>query len=144
MSVPSVMLPGMEIVLVILALAVGAALGVLWARTQLPATALEARVADNAVVKEGLERLHDQMRDLEQHRVSWQSQLKQQVDEVRHSTDSLRRETTSLATALRRPQVRGRWGELHLRRAVELAGLVARCDFDEQVSVRHDPSTGSG
>ena len=78
------------------------------------------------------------MRDLEQHRVSWQSQLKQQVDEVRHSTDSLRRETTSLATALRRPQVRGRWGELHLRRAVELAGLVARCDFDEQVSLRHD------
>ena len=100
--------------------------------------ALESRAADHAVVREGLERLHDQMRDLEQHRVSWQSQLKQQVDEVRHSTDSLRRETTSLATALRRPQVRGRWGELHLRRAVELAGLVARCDFDEQVSLRHD------
>jgi DNA recombination protein RmuC len=55
---------------------------------------------------------------------------------VRHSTDLLRRETTSLATALRRPDVRGRWGELHLRRAVELAGLVARCDFDEQVTVR--------
>jgi DNA recombination protein RmuC len=70
--------------------------------------------------------------------VSWQSQLKQQVDEVRHSTDSLRRETSSLSTALRRPQVRGRWGELHLRRSVELAGLVARCDFAEQVSVRND------
>ena len=99
---------------------------------------LESRAADHAVVREGLERLHDQLRDVEQHRVSWQSQLKQQVDEVRHSTDALRRETSSLATALRRPQVRGRWGELHLRRAVELAGLVARCDFDEQVSVRHD------
>jgi DNA recombination protein RmuC len=68
------------------------------------------------------------MRDLEQHRVSWQSQLKQQVDEVRHSTESLRRETSSLSTALRRPQVRGRWGELHLRRAVEISGMVARCD----------------
>ena len=45
----------------------------------------------------------------------------------------LRRETQSLSTALRKPQVRGRWGELHLRRAVELAGLVDRCDFSEQV-----------
>lgn len=100
--------------------------------------ALEARAADQAVVRESLDRLHDQMRDLEQHRVSWQSQLKQQVDEVRHSTDSLRRETSSLSTALRRPQVRGRWGELHLRRAVEISGMVARCDFDEQVTVRND------
>jgi DNA recombination protein RmuC len=78
------------------------------------------------------------MRDLEQQRISWQSQLKQQVDEVRHSTDTLRRETSSLSTALRRPQVRGRWGELHLRRAVELAGLVSRCDFAEQVSMRNE------
>ena len=78
------------------------------------------------------------MRDLEQHRVSWQSQLRQQVEDVRHSTDTLRRETAALSTALRKPQVRGRWGELHLRKAVELAGLVSRCDFAEQVSVRSD------
>ncbi|MGZ8736279.1 MAG: DNA recombination protein RmuC [Nocardioides sp.] len=123
----------------------GAAVGVLFARGRaaghdaaVTERALESRAADQAVVRESLDRLHDQMRDLEQHRVSWQSQLKQQVDEVRHSTDSLRRETSSLSTALRRPQVRGRWGELHLRRAVELAGMVARCDFDEQVSVRND------
>ncbi len=54
---------------------------------------------------------------------------------MRYSTD-LRRETRSLSTALRKPQVRGRWGELHLRRAVELAGLVDRCDFAEQVAPR--------
>ena len=122
----------------------GAAVGVLWARARGTSTddtarqAIEARAADHAVVKEGLERLHDQMRDLEQHRISWQSQLRQQVEEVRHSTDTLRRETSALSTALRKPQVRGRWGELHLRRAVEVAGLVSRCDFAEQVSVRND------
>jgi DNA recombination protein RmuC len=73
------------------------------------------------------------MRDLEHNRVAWQGQFNQQVSDIRHSTDVLRRETQSLSTALRKPQVRGRWGELHLRRAVELAGLVDRCDFSEQV-----------
>ncbi len=133
------------LLVLVVGVGIGALVGVLWTKSRSVAVdesasrlELEARAADRAVVKEGLERLHDQMRDLEQHRVSWQSQLKQQVDEVRHSTDSLRRETASLATALRKPQVRGRWGELHLRKAVEIAGLVSRCDFSEQVSVRHD------
>ena len=96
----------------------------------------ESRAAEAAVVRESLDRLHDQMRDMAQHGVSWQSQLKQQVEDVRHSTDALRRETAALSTALRKPQVRGRWGELHLRRVVELAGLVDRCDFAEQVTAR--------
>src|SRR3954447_24634238 len=118
--------------------------GLLWARDRgrmSDATAerralqqAESRAAEAAVVRDSLDRLHDQLRDMAQHGVSWQSQLKKQVDEVRHSTDTLRRETTSLSTALRRPQVRGRWGELHLRRVVELAGLVDRCDFSEQVT----------
>ena len=97
---------------------------------------LESRAAEQAVVKHGLESLQEQMRSLQDQRVSSHAQLQQQVADMRHSTDLLRRETSSLATALRRPQVRGRWGELHLRRAVEIAGLVARCDFDEQVTVR--------
>ena len=129
-------------------LALGAVLGGLVVRTRVAVTsvagerhAIESRAADQAVVKEGLERLHDQMRDLEEHRISWQSQLRQQVDDVRHSTDALRRETLTLSTALRKPQVRGRWGELHLRKAVEIAGLVSRCDFAEQVSVRHGDAT---
>ena len=140
------------LITLLLGVALGAVVGLLFARGRasghdaaISRRALESRAADHAVVRESLDRLHDQMRDLEQHRVSWQSQLRQQVDEVRHSTESLRRETSSLSTALRRPQVRGRWGELHLRRAVEVSGMVARCDFDEQVSVRtDDPSTGSG
>ncbi len=98
--------------------------------------AVASRAAEQAVVKHGLETLQEQMQSLQEQRVSWQAQLQQQVSDMRHSTDLLRRETSTLATALRRPQVRGRWGELHLRRAVELAGLVARCDFDEQVTVR--------
>ena len=93
---------------------------------------LEQRAGDQAVVREGLERLHDQMRDLEHNRATWQGQLAQQVADMRHTTDLLRVETRSLSSALRKPQVRGRWGELHLKRAVELAGMVAHCDFTEQ------------
>jgi DNA recombination protein RmuC len=130
-------------VALLLVLAAGVVLGlfvgVLWVRArQVPddVRALQARAADQAVVKQGLDTLRDQMQALRDQRVSWQAQLAEQVAEVRHSTDALRRETGALSTALRRPQVRGRWGELHLRRAVELAGLVSRCDFDEQVTVR--------
>lgn len=133
------------LLVLVIGLALGMLVGVLWARSRTagdddPAARLEleARAADRAVVKDGLERLHEQMRALEDQRVSWQSQLRQQVEDVRHSTDTLRRETAALSTALRKPQVRGRWGELHLRKAVELAGLVSRCDFAEQVSVRSD------
>jgi DNA recombination protein RmuC len=133
------------LVVLLVGILLGLVMGALWARSRADVTgsavarlALESRVADHAVVKDSLDRLHDQMRDLDQHRVSWQGQLREQVDEVRRSTESLRRETSSLSTALRRPQVRGRWGELHLRKAVEIAGLVARCDFAEQVSVRTD------
>jgi DNA recombination protein RmuC len=132
-----------------LALMVGGCLGALaavqWSRRRLQEDrraddrgVLEQRAAETALVKDGLTRLQDQLRELHDERVGWQGQLHSQVDAVRHATDLLRRETSSLATALRRPQVRGRWGELHLRRAVELAGLVGRCDFDEQVSLEHD------
>ena len=73
---------------------------------------------------------------LESQRSAWQAQLREQVDSVRFTSEQLRRETASLATALRRPQVRGRWGELHLQRTAELAGMVEHCDFDVQVSAR--------
>ena len=133
------------LLVLLVGLLLGAVLGVLLARGRSrPGEApdrhvlaqAESRAADAAVVRESLDRLHDQLRDMAQHGVSWQSQLKQQVEDVRHSTDVLRRETSSLSTALRKPQVRGRWGELHLRRVVELAGLVDRCDFAEQVTAR--------
>ena len=110
-----------------LGLALGALLGLLWARSR-PADveALVEASVDKAEVMQGLDRLSDQMLALDRARERWQG-------EFRHQVDALRRETRSLSTALRKPQVRGRWGELHLRRAVELAGLVDRCDFSEQV-----------
>jgi len=104
-------------------LALGTLVGVLWARSR--ASHVEGLV-DQAEVMQGLDRLSDQMHDLDRQRAAWQGEFHQHVSD-------LRRETQSLSTALRKPQVRGRWGELHLRRAVELAGLVDRCDFTEQV-----------
>jgi DNA recombination protein RmuC len=98
--------------------------------------ATDATTQAVAPVKESLDRFDARLRELETSRVQWHAQLKEQIESVRVTGESLRRETSSLATALRRPQVRGRWGEMHLRRAVEVAGLVDRCDFTEQVTVR--------
>jgi DNA recombination protein RmuC len=141
----------------VIGLLLGAVFGVLWvrgrdggqlARVTAERDAAEDRVVDltqertsvgqqmggQAVVKEALDRLHLQLNQLEQGRAAWQSQLHQQVNEMRMSGEALRRETASLSTALRKPQVRGRWGELHLRRTVELAGMVNHCDFTEQAT----------
>ncbi len=116
----------------------GGAYGVLWARGR---SSYVAGQVDSAQVLLGLDRLGERVQDLAHQGVSWQGQLRQQVDDVRHSTDLLRRETGMLSTALRKPQVRGRWGEMHLRRSVELAGLVDRCDFTEQARTSTDDGT---
>ncbi len=72
-----------------------------------------------------LGRLESQVRDLELAR-------QQMFGTLREQLQSLARETVSLANALRAPQIRGRWGEVTLRRVVELAGMVKHCDFVEQ------------
>lgn len=121
----------MDVLLPLLTLVVGLLLGSL-------VTLLRTRPAetgDDAVLRDGLERLHDRLLDVERQRASWQGQLHQQVEHVRDSADRLREETGALATALRRPHVRGRWGEMHLRRTVELAGMVEHCDFTEQATL---------
>jgi DNA recombination protein RmuC len=91
-----------------------------------------------APVRDSLQRLNERLRSIENQGASWQAQLKQQVESVRLSGTELRRETHALAEALRRPQVRGQWGEMQLKRSLELAGLTTHCTFEEQVSRRTD------
>ncbi len=151
----------MDLFALLVALLVGIALGLLVAaarstalRTSLHAAELalsQARTADadlalrqsgiDALVSPLREQLGDvehQLRALESERARQIGELSAQVGQVREGSERLGRETAALVSALRRPQARGRWGELQLRRVVEAAGMLERCDFDEQVSVRGD------
>jgi DNA recombination protein RmuC len=87
-------------------------------------------------LKEALQRVESQTQQLESKREGAYATLEHQLHTLRATNDDLRRETLSLVTALRGSQARGRWGELTLRRVVELAGLAAHCDFDEQVTLK--------
>jgi DNA recombination protein RmuC len=89
-------------------------------------------------LQDALKRVETQTQQLETARAGAYANLEQQVSGLRTSSDDLRRETLNLVTALRGSQVRGRWGELTLRRVVELAGLAEHCDFDEQVTLKGD------
>jgi DNA recombination protein RmuC len=84
---------------------------------------------------QSLERYDTQIKELEKSRVDAYAALKQQTLGLAEAQEKLRKETSNLVHALRYPQTRGRWGELTLRRVAELAGMVAHCDFSEQVSV---------
>ncbi|HKD89692.1 MAG TPA: DNA recombination protein RmuC, partial [Streptosporangiaceae bacterium] len=86
-------------------------------------------------LRDTLARVEGQLRDTEAARRSSHAALSEQVAIARQSSDQLRTQTQALVTALRRPEARGRWGEMQLRRVVELAGMTSRCDFDEQVGV---------
>ena len=80
-----------------------------------------------------LEATRAQSRQLEVERRDSEVALRSQIELLARGQVGLERETRNLVTALRRPEVRGRWGELTLRRVVELAGMVEQCDFTEQV-----------
>ncbi len=86
-------------------------------------------------IAESLKQVDDQVRQLEASRAQAYGALSTQVLSLLETQRALQTETGNLVKALREPQARGRWGELQLRRVIELAGMLEHCDFDEQVTV---------
>jgi DNA recombination protein RmuC len=86
-------------------------------------------------LQEALVRYEEHVRALEATRQDAYGTLKEQLRSLAVTNAELQRETGQLATALRAPNVRGRWGEITLHRVVELAGLAEHCDYGEQVTV---------
>src|SRR5438552_5992482 len=167
------MLSIVELVLVVVCLAAGAALGWLAARSRsaaeiarLDATlratregearlerslrALSYEASEHnqqavaqavAPLKDALQRYEARVAELERDRVGAYEGLRTQVRAMHEVSTELRTETRQLVSALRAPQVRGRWGEHQLRRIVEAAGMLEHCDFSEQVSGVTDAGT---
>lgn len=86
-------------------------------------------------VKETLSRFETSVQELEKTRVGAYEGLSAQIKSLFESEQGLRSETSNLVNALKTPQVKGRWGEMQLRRVVELAGMVDHCDFLEQETI---------
>jgi DNA recombination protein RmuC len=89
-----------------------------------------------APVREALSRTHEQIARIEKERAETFGSLRTSIEAVALGQQALQRETRTLVTALRRPEVRGQWGEMTLRRLAELSGMVEHCDFVEQVVVQ--------
>lgn len=89
-------------------------------------------------IREALDASQKQISELEKSRSEAYGSIRTQLEAMQLSQKSLKQETQNLVNALRRPEVRGRWGEITLRRLVELAGMVEHCDFQEQVHTATD------
>jgi len=89
-------------------------------------------------IKESLTKTEEQIRSIEKERKESYGALHKHLETMALSQSSLQDETRKLVTALRRPEVRGQWGEMTLKRLAELAGMVEHCDFYEQEQVRTD------
>jgi len=83
-------------------------------------------------INEALQQTTKQIHDIEKERKESYGSLRTTIDQMTKSQQQLQLETQNLVQALRRPEVRGQWGEMTLRRLAELSGMVAHCDFFEQ------------
>ncbi len=89
-------------------------------------------------IRETLEKTDQQIRSMEKDREAAFGSLTQHLKFMARAQEQLQGETRNLVKALRRPEVRGQWGEMTLKRLAELAGMVEHCDFDQQRSVDTD------
>ena len=89
-------------------------------------------------LSETLARYEVGLRQVELERKGAYEGLSEKLAQLHLGHEQLQRETCNLVTALRSPQTRGRWGEIQLRRVVEMAGMIEHCDFEEQVSTTTD------
>jgi DNA recombination protein RmuC len=108
------------------------------ALTQSQTSLLELADAKLKPIKETLEKFEAQAKALEERRLTEVSRVGEQLRAVTEGQERLRAETGNLVTALRAPHVRGSWGEMQLKRVVELAGMLDYCDFQTQESTRDD------
>jgi DNA recombination protein RmuC len=92
-------------------------------------------------LKDQLQRVDQQLLTLNKERHQSQGMLAERMRQLAEANEKLRSETGALVTALRKPNARGQWGQMQLRKVVELAGMVRHCDFDEQASFAGDEQT---
>jgi len=85
-------------------------------------------------LKDSVKSVDDTLKKIQTERTTEVATIEQKMKSLVESEEKLRRETENLVTALRRPEVRGHWGEVQLRRVVEIAGMMEHCDFLEQVT----------
>ncbi len=92
-------------------------------------------------LKDQLQRVDQQLLTLNKERHQSQGMLAERMRQLAEANEKLRSETGALVTALRKPNTRGQWGQMQLRKVVELAGMVRHCDFNEQASFAGDEQT---